>query len=216
MPCYQLVVFDFDGTLADTMPWFFGMLNQLAERHRFRKIGADEAEQLRHLTSREIMRSLGISRWRVPFIARDMGRLNAEAALSGRFSLFPGMAELLADASARGIRIAIVSSNRESTIRHILGASAGHITHFACSAALFGKARCFRQILRRSGLSPQFILSIGDEVRDIEAARSVGISTAGVTWGYAHESALRGAGAEVLVSSVEELRRLVIGEGVAS
>lgn len=210
-PTCLLAVFDFDGTLADTMPWFFGVLNQLAESHRFRKIDTEEAERLRHLSSREVMRSLGISRWRLPFIAREMGRLNAEAAATGCFHLFPGVAELLADLAARGILIAIISSNRESTIRHILGPSAVHVTHYACSAALFGKARRFRQLMRLTGLPSRSILSIGDEVRDIEAARSLSIPTVAVTWGYAHEAALRVAGADMIVHSVDELRHVVFG-----
>lgn len=207
---YKLAAFDFDGTLADTMPWFFGTLGELARRHRFRQVSAAEAETLRHQTGREIVQSLGISRWRLPFIARDFSRRMAKAAGSGTFALFPGVRELLADLTAAGVVVAIVSSNRETTIRHILGPSAVHVTHFACSAALFGKARKFQKLIRQAGVSPSSILSIGDELRDIEAARSVGISTAAVTWGYARESALREARPDGLFHSVEELKRALI------
>jgi len=209
-PRPQLVIFDFDGTLADTMPWFFGVLNQVAERHRFRQITLAEAEALRHQTSREIVQALGIRRWRLPFIARDISQRMAKAAAGGAFGLFPGMADILASLAATGTVVAIVSSNRESTIRQVLGPSAAHVTHYGCSAALFGKARKFQKIMRHTGLPPRSILSIGDEVRDIEAARTVGITTAAVTWGCAGEGALRAASPDVIFHSVAELRCALI------
>lgn len=206
----KLIAFDFDGTLADTMPWFFGTLNELAGRHRFRQVTAEEVETLRQQSSREIVEYLGISRWRLPFIARDLSRRSAEAAAAGKFALFPGMAELLAELDGAGVTIAIVSSNKEPTVRHVLGASAAHVTHFACNASLFGKARHFRKLLQHTGLPAASALSIGDEVRDIEAARSVGIPTAAVTWGCARESVLRAATPDLLFHSVEELRKALV------
>lgn len=208
-PC-KLAVFDFDGTLADTMPWFFGTLNDLAVRHRFRQVSDEEAETLRDKTSREIVQMLGIRRWRLPFIARDLSRRSAEAAAAGTFALFPGMADLLASLAAAGITIAIVSSNKEPTIRHVLGAGAQSVSHFACNASLFGKARHFRRLLRTTGLPPSAVLSIGDEVRDIEAARSVGIRTAAVTWGCAREGVLRAAKPDAVFHTVEELKTALI------
>jgi len=206
----KLVAFDFDGTLADTMPWFFGTLNELAGRHRFRQINAGEVETLRQQSSREIIQYLGISRWRLPFIARDLSRRSAEAAAAGAFSLFPGIADLLSAVSAAGIVVAIVSSNKEATIRHVLGPSAIHVTHFACNASLFGKARHFRKLIHHTGLPPASILSIGDEVRDIEAARSAGIPTAAVMWGCARESVLRDAAPDFLFHSVEEMTHALV------
>lgn len=210
MSAPKLVVFDFDGTLADTMPWFFGTLNDLAERHRFRQVSAEEVERLRGQTSGEVVQALGIRRWRLPFIARDLSRRSAAAAAAGAFALFPGMAELLASLAAAGVTIAIVSSNKEATIRHVLGVSAVNVSHFACNASLFGKARHFRRLLRTTGLPPTAALSIGDEVRDIEAARSVGIPTAAVTWGCAREGVLQQAAPDALFHTVEELKLALI------
>lgn len=207
---YQLAIFDFDGTLADTMPWFYSMLNQLAQRHRFRQVSPEQIEALRHQTSRQIIHTLGISRWRLPFIARDLSRRSAQAAAAGTFTLFPGIPQLLASLSAAGITLAIVSSNRETTIRHVLGPSAAHIRHFGCSASLFGKARHLRKLLRHTRLHPQAALSVGDEVRDIEAARTVHIPTAAVTWGYAHATTLRAAQPTTICHTLEDLHQLLL------
>lgn len=79
MTRFRLIVFDFDGTLVDSAPWFLGILNDLADRHRFRKIDDDEVEMLRGRSSREILAHLGIPAWRLPLIARDVRQRSAEA-----------------------------------------------------------------------------------------------------------------------------------------
>ncbi len=42
---YRLVVFDFDGTLADSFPWFARVINDVADRYRFARIAPDEVGQ---------------------------------------------------------------------------------------------------------------------------------------------------------------------------
>ncbi|MGV3659126.1 MAG: HAD-IA family hydrolase [Prosthecobacter sp.] len=207
---YKLAAFDFDGTLADSLPWFLGTLNQIADRHGFRNVSDGEIEMLRHRSSREIVQYLGIKPWRMPFLARDFRQRSAAAAAAGAIALFPGIADVLADLVAAGIIVAVVSSNGEDTIRRVLGPSAAHVSHFACSASVFGKARHFRRLIRHTRIPPPSILSIGDEVRDIEAARSVGIATAAVTWGCAREDVLRGAAPDAVFHSVEELKGALI------
>lgn len=204
---YQLAAFDFDGTLADSMPWFLGTLNQVADRHRFRKVDDSEIEMLRGRSNREIVRYLGIRPWRMPFIARDLRRRSAQAAATGGIALFPGVAELLGSLAAAGIVVAVVSSNGEETIRQVLGPSACHVSHYSCSVSIFGKGRRFRQLSRRTGIPPAAFLCVGDEIRDIEAARSAGMATAAVTWGCARESALRAAAPDFVFQSVEEIKR---------
>ena len=187
---YALAVFDFDGTLADSFPWFAGVLNGVADRYGFRRIRPGEAEGLRGLEAAAILDRLGVARWKLPFIARHMRRLAARdiAALA----LFPGMGDCLRRLSADGLALAVVSSNSEANIRRVLGAElSARIAHWHCGAALFGKPRKLRALLRRSGTPPHRAILIGDEIRDIRAARAVGMESGAVTWGYNSAEALR-------------------------
>ena len=74
-PGYALAIFDFDGTLANSGDWFLSIVDDLARRFRFRATPKDEVEMLRGLTSREVIRHLGISRWKLPAIARHVHAL---------------------------------------------------------------------------------------------------------------------------------------------
>ena len=87
----------------------------------------------------------------------------------------------------------------------MLGPSASLITRFDCGAAIFGKHWKFRRVARRLGMEPSDTICIGDEIRDIEAARAAGMDSGAVAWGYALPTALQAAGPTHLFNSIEEM-----------
>ena len=211
---YRLVIFDFDGTLADSLGWMRGVMNDVARRHRFRAAEGDELEELRGKDTRAIMAHLGVSPWKLPFIARDMRRRAAREAL--RIRPFPGVHELLAELAREGLLVAIVSSNAEANVRTVLGPeSAARVRFYECGAGLFGKRAKFRRVLRRSATPPGQAIAVGDEARDIEAATGEGIAAAAVTWGYATADLLRAHRPTVMLDDLGELRRLLLGDDPA-
>ena len=67
---YRLAIFDFDGTLADSFPFFVSVFNQIADQHGFRRVDAHEAHALRHHDTRAIMRHVGMAAWKLPLASR--------------------------------------------------------------------------------------------------------------------------------------------------
>jgi phosphoglycolate phosphatase len=209
---YRLAIFDFDGTLADSADWIFGIFNAVAARHRFRQVSADEIEMLRGLGTRQILSYLGVPAWRLPFIARDMRQRSAAA--SGEIKLFAGIPDLLEQLAASGITIGVVSSNGEATVRAVLGERlAGLVQHYDCGAGLFGKAAKLKKLVRRAGMEAGEVACIGDETRDVEAARQAGLAALAVTWGLARAEALDACAPDALFDTVEELRARLLGTG---
>jgi phosphoglycolate phosphatase len=202
----SLAIFDFDGTLADSLPWFLEAFNAAAERFGLRTIDAAEAEALRGCSAREILKRLEAPVWRVPAMARHMRKLKAEAAAS--IALFPGVADTLRALKTDGVRLAIVSSDSEPSIRTTLGQSAALIDDFDCSASLFGKAAKIRDVVRASGVDRKDAIYVGDETRDAEAAAKAGVRFGAVAWGYATRDALITAGATTVFDRTEDLRRI--------
>jgi phosphoglycolate phosphatase len=201
---YDLVIFDFDGTLADSAEWTLGILNQVAERYGFRQVSEAETAMLRGWDNRAIIRYLGVPAWKLPLIANHMRKLAARDA--GQIRLFPGVDALLARLSGAGVRLAIVSSNAEENVRRILGpANSALIARYACGASIFGKAAKFRQVLRASGIARSRTLCIGDEARDIEAAVAERLACGAVTWGYATPELLRAPEPTLLFRSLDEI-----------
>lgn len=201
---YRLVIFDFDGTLADSFPWFAGVFNEVAERFRFRRVDDAEGARLRGLSAHAIMRDLGVPGWKVPLIAIHLRRRMARE-IDG-IPLFAGVDALLRELAARGVAIAIVSSNSEANVRQVLGPElAALVAHFGCGAAVFGKEPKFRRLLRASGVPAAQALCVGDEIRDLEAARRTGLAFGAATWGYTTAEALRAAGPDWAFEDVEAI-----------
>jgi phosphoglycolate phosphatase len=205
---YTLAIFDFDGTLANTWPWFLSAVNRMAETHGFNRIEAGDVETLRGYNARQIIGHLGVPAWKLPRIGIDMRRLMAEDIR--HMHLFDGIGAMLQGLSDRRVALAIVTSNAYDNVRHVLGAEhAALIPYYECGTSLFGKRGKLRNILKKSGVRPSEALFIGDEIRDIEAARREGIPFGAVAWGYTHVEALEAyAPAEVFADIGEVVEKI--------
>ena len=136
---FDLAIFDFDGTLADSATWVRSVINQVAVRYGFRQVTDEELENLRGQPSAAIIRYLGVPAWKMPLIASHMRQLVARDA--HQIELFDGIDALLSSLVECGVTIAIVTSNSEANVRRILGEktrSGSVITRAAlpCSARL--------------------------------------------------------------------------------
>ena len=200
----DLVIFDFDGTLADSTAWAIPAVRPLAERFKFKAVTEDEIAMLRGRSSREIIAYLGLPLWKVPLVAAHGKKMMAADAHA--IPLFAGTRDLLRALSAAGLRLAIVSSNSEATIRSILGAElAGLVDHYGCGAAIFGKASKFKAVVKAARIPKDRVLCIGDETRDIEAAREAGLACGAVEWGYATRRALADHGPTMMFAAMDEI-----------
>ena len=209
MSHYRLAIFDFDGTLADSLPWFRASFHDVIARFDLTPVSANELEGLRGLSAREIMARLNVSMWQLPAIVSDMRKRKLAAA--SEISLFDGIPAMLTDLQRLDIKTAIVSSDSEASVRQVLGPTTTQITRFDCGAALFGKHWKFRRVARRLGVKPSDTICIGDEIRDIEAAKAAGMDSGAVAWGYALPAALQAAGPTHLFNSVEEMTQRLAG-----
>jgi phosphoglycolate phosphatase len=207
MPKYKLAIFDLDGTLSDSFPWFLRVVNSIADKHRFRRIEDDDVEMLRGKSSREIIRHLQVPMWRMPVIAADMRRLKSQSI--DAIPLFAGVELMLQELSQLGVVLAVVSSDSESNARKALGKHAALISQFACGASLFGKAAKFKAVLKQTGIAAADAICIGDEIRDGDAARQAGIDFGAVSWGYAKPEALRQASPVLVFDRVADIPSLI-------
>lgn len=205
---YRLVIFDFDGTLADSFPWFIGILNEVATTFRFRPVAPDEVDELRGLDARAIVQRLGVPFWKLPMIAAHMRQ--AQQRDIGTIRPFDGVPALLDTLKDAGLTLALVTSNSEENMRRVLGDTAGVFSCTDCGASLFGKAARLRAVLRRTGIPAGSALFVGDEIRDADAARDAGMDFAAVAWGYTTADALAATRPAHLFPSVESVAEAVI------
>jgi phosphoglycolate phosphatase len=203
---YRLVVFDFDGTLADSFDWFVRALNELAPRYRCRPIAPGERDRLRELPARAVLRQLGVTWWKLPALAQALRRRMTDD-LDG-LRLFPGVESMLRELEEAGLVLGIASSNAERNVRRLLGAeNLRRVRYLQCGAAIHGNRARLRRILSAARVAPAAAIYIGDEIRDIEAARGLGMAAGVVLWGYNSASALRGHRPDRIFASMDEIGR---------
>jgi phosphoglycolate phosphatase len=196
-----LVIFDFDGTIADSFPWFLSELNGVAARWRFRPVAAGEEPLLRSMSAREILRHLRVAGWKLPLVARDLRR--RMAADIEHIRPFPGVEEALRALSGAGVRLGLATSNGLANVRAVLGdQTLALMDLIETGASVHGKGGRLRRMLRAAGLRAGQVLYVGDEIRDAEAARAAGIAFAAVSWGYNSAEALRQVGPALVFQDV--------------
>lgn len=204
---YRLIIWDFDGTLADSLAASVELFNRLAPEMGFRPIADPVAA--RTFTTRQFLKHHGISVWRLAKLVRRFQAAAADHA--DKLNLFPGMSSVLGELRSRGVRLGILSSNREDNIRRCLRAN-GIEEAFAFVVGypkLFGKGKALRRILKAERVAAADVLYVGDEVRDVEASKKAGVAVAAVTWGFHAEALLRDNGADHIVTDPRQLLELV-------
>lgn len=185
----KTIIFDFDGTIADSLEVTIGIYRDLTNDRRV--LTADEVEELRKLPLLKVASAIGVPLWKVPFLVRK-GRKIMHSRL-GDIKVFDDLPHVFEKLKADGYDLRIVSSNSIENVqtflkKHDLDA---YFTDIHGSVGLFSKARVLRKIIKKDKLQCNMTYYIGDEARDIIASRKAGIRIISVAWGYNHESLLR-------------------------
>lgn len=179
---YRLIVWDFDGTLADTMALALATYNDLATRYGFRQV--DDPAAVRGMGTRAFLKQHGISLVRLPLLVKAY--LAATRSHMKEIGLFDGLPELLRTIKASGCRQGVLSSNSAENIGVCLEVNGMEdVFDFVIGyPRLFGKGRAIRRLLKKEKVEPAQFLYIGDEVRDVEAAKEAGVDVGAVAWGF--------------------------------
>jgi phosphoglycolate phosphatase len=204
---YEMLLWDFDGTLADTLGMSVRLYNELAGRHGFRPI--DDPQAVRRLSTLAFLRAHGISLARLPAFRREF--LARQRAVIHAIRLFPDLPETLRAIHGRGVRLGVLSSNdRDNILACLDGSGVANLFDFVVGyVRLLGKARALRRVLKDRGLGAAELLYVGDEVRDVEAARRAGVDVAAVTWGYHERDVLAGVSPTHLVTRPGDILALL-------
>ncbi len=207
---YKVAIFDFDGTLADTFPFLMSILDYLADTYHIDRINPEDLPQLRKLPIPELMDHLNFPRWKLALVARNVRKLMLKNI--NRISLFDGIESVLKDLADLGIILVLVSSNSYDNVVKVLGEkNAEYFSHFECGASLFGKYGRYKKVLRKFNVDPTEVISIGDEIRDLEASRKVNIPFGAVLWGFTDPEVFENCAPNHVFRSTGDITALLAG-----
>jgi phosphoglycolate phosphatase len=198
------IIFDFDGTLADTFPLVVDVAYKLSGT---KPLPDNDIAFLRRLPLLEAVRQLGIPPWRlVPVVLFTRSRMHARMA-----SVPPcaGVPKVIRELHEAGHQLFILSSNYARNVHAFL--KAHHLDGYftGVESVYYGnvwyKNRGFRRLLTRHHLRPSDCYYVGNETLDIRSAEQTGIRAIAVTWSGQDRGALTAAKPHAIITKPSEL-----------
>jgi phosphoglycolate phosphatase len=203
------ILFDFDGTIADTLPLSFELYNEVAEQYNFISADNSELPRLMSMTISEILKLKNIPLYMVP-----IALLNAKKKMKQRIAEvkpFKGIKEFLNDLKKAGYHISIISSNsKENMLKFFKLNDIDVFDYIYSSTTLFGKDKLVKHYLKAVKTTPDKVVYVGDEIRDIECARNSNIPIVAVTWGFNNRNLIEEHKPNFIVDTIDELESILI------
>lgn len=200
----MIILFDFDGTLAQTLVLTQKLYNEVAVERGYRVIEDSEIQELRNKTALEVFKLLNVPVVAFPTLAyKVQSQMQKQIA---QVEAVSGIPEVLVELQKQGFSIGVLTSNSSSNVDGFLAAQNIQVVEFVISEkSIFGKAKILKKILTSKKITPDELVYVGDETRDIEATKKAGVRSIAVSWGFNSRKALESANPDFLLDSPEEL-----------
>lgn len=207
MAHFKYILFDFDGTVADSKAMVLSVYNELALRKGYTKIEAHNIDKLRSLSIKSRCRELNVPVYKIPFIAAYVIRQYGKSLHQLIFN--PGIEDLLASLAKEEMPYTILSTNAVRNISGFFQLQNVPCPEIYTSSKVFGKHRLMKKFLKQKELRPDEVLYVGDELRDIIACRKCGIPVAWAAWGYDAPEALTATPPDYVLNNPENLLQII-------
>jgi phosphoglycolate phosphatase len=202
------MIFDFDGTIANTFDAIIEVLNSLSAEFGYRTAQPEEIAELTALGPRELAQRVGLPWHKLPFLATRvrkemLGRMSEIQPYEGIPTVLQGLRE-------RGAVVGMLTSNKRENVDAFLAHHPSLSFDFiSAGSGLFSKDQRLRRLARTRGYALCDVSYVGDEVRDIEAARRLGVRMIAVGWGFSAPKLLAAHSPDHLIMTPSELLSLV-------
>ena len=197
----RAVVFDFDGTLADTLPVVFAAFQKTFQRYLGREVPKEEIVQHFGPTEEGVVRALITDGWR-DAVAMYLTEYEANHHLCP--GPFPGVVETLEELKASGVPMAVVTGksgkSADISFRHI---PVRRYFDSVTTGSHTRNAKCegIQRAVAQWGLSPSEVAYVGDAPADVEQSKLAGVTPLSALWGstvFTREQLLAAGPAAVL------------------
>lgn len=204
----RAVLFDFDGTLADSLGVGLEEINRLAFLFGYRKLDRDDP-RLRTVAGMDFVKNvLGLGIVKMGIWAVVLKRLVVRRA--GDINVYPGWRATLLALKKMGFPLGIVTSSSREFVDRILTAAECNVFDFIVSDVPYHRKKTgLKDALKQARVRPSQAFYVGDERRDVEAAISCGIPFVAVSWGKDHPDLLRQAKISGMLAAPRQLLKLV-------
>ena len=207
----KVVIFDFDGTIANTMPFSFGRSLELLRKE---KIDLPEKEIIKKIKSnsyQELMKEFKLSWLRIPFMLQIVKQTQRDLySFIDKIKIFPVMKNLLKNLRDNNYRIGILSSNMQKNVNKFIKINQLNFFDIIyCESNILGKDKTIKKMMRKYNLKTEEIIYVGDEIRDIVACHKMRVKMIGVSWGLHTIKTLQENGVDYIVKKPSEILKII-------
>src|SRR3989344_729732 len=205
----KVVIFDFDGTLADTFPITSEIFKTIIKEYGYKEISNEDIQKLREMTPIQIISHFKFPIWKVPEL---IGKVRDKTAdFVEHIKPFKGIKQMLIGLKNKNVKLGILTSNSKKIVDVFLKHKEFPKFEFIESELnLFKKPDHLKKVISKYKFKKDEVIYVGDEVRDINAAKHAGIDVAAVTWGYNKKQILQKNNPTYLVDSTKEIQGILI------
>lgn len=202
------IIFDLDGTLVDSLDTFIKIGNQMVEKHGYQQLSEDKIKELLRLPMKERIESLNIPIYKLLKMGVEALKLFSEYA--AHVKPISGIKEVVQYLHIMGYGLNIVSSNTSHNIDTFLKANElCFFNNIQSSKGLFGKHITISKLISKLDAEKDEVIYIGDEQRDVEACKKVGIQVISVLWGFDSLELIQQKSPEFIVSDPQEIVEII-------
>jgi len=214
MKPYKSIIFDFDGTLADSLRVMLRAYASLSQKYQLGDVSEQDIQKMRAMTPFELLHFIHLPIYKLPFFLFQAKGKYKEFASEIR--PFPSIAFVLMELQKKYSSHILTSNDQSVVLQFLQENDMNCFESITSEPNIFGKDHSLRKVLKEIHVSPESALYIGDEVRDIEACRKVGVPICSVTWGLNAKEFLLKHKPEHIIDQPEELLEILLGERITT
>jgi len=202
----KLIIFDFDGVVADTFDAGVNIWSNIAKKEHFEQTVT--ASDFKSLGFKGLIKKFNVPFYKVPMYIH-LVRKNMSSQMY-KIKSFPGMKAVLLKLKQKH-KLVLVTSNSKQNVNVFLQKNhmEGIFDFAIAGVSVFGKASHMKKAIKTAKVKNREVICVGDEDRDVEAAKKLKLAVVCVTWGFNSRKLLQKGKPDYLVSKPIDLVRLM-------
>ncbi len=195
------LIFDFDGTICDSLDTVVGIVNQVLVRYKIAPISAKEIREKGVLHLLKVRR---VPKFLVPVLL-IYGRYKF-AKIVPSLRVFDRLGELIIELS-KDHSLGIVTSNSKANVEKFIANNfkRNPFKFIHSETSFFNKDKRINEVMKQYGLKKGNTIHITDEERDVASCKRIGIKCVAVTWGFESRDVLMRSNPDYIIDKPSEL-----------
>jgi len=202
----KTILFDFDGTIADTTKKFIEIADILASKYNFQQFDISKISEFKNHTLLDLaLNYFKIPWYKIPFVVIDFKRLLAKSA--HKTKLYPDIKDILTELKSKGFRVGLLTSSPTKSVEIVLKKfeMSDFFEFVKTNASYYSKQNDIQKIIHKNQLNKSEVYYIGDEIRDLNACKKIGVHCISVSWGFSSKELLLSHNPETLLEKPSQI-----------